>query len=802
MFQRSVRDAALCLRCQNCLRPLWRPLTPISLAPSPNRQFQTTACSNEENADSETTKSQGPKFSTRRKGRGYHIEQLDSITLGNPSHVLVVDQKAKRTKQVTEKKDENPRLNRPSEVLEEVDRERYRVVGATEVSANFEYLRSLHKPGDHLFPVNWDKLRDVLQHGFTQPQLARYVKEYEANEEVKTKSKPNGDIVPSDRPRTWKWKVGTPHEAQEGLSPKLKKTRYVQGKAYLAEKIMRDCWGLLIRNEIGHADLHVQSDCLSTFLLSNSVPLRTVAEAHNVKIDVTKAFNRIRIIGPESDALQAYNAVEQLVARIRSKEVDLPKHGSLFPGEENAEFEEAFIQALQEEHGLFCRINKDSKKFVCYYLDENKLDAEKVCKSISLATSLPLDQANRPFTYFPSDQPANVYSMINPEYMSFPDRNKNWFRWAKPLLENSIQGGRAARRPPADIYSKEPTAPQSRISDSLLEHHPVQSSIEPFTHETVTAAVGKCLFQREPKFKADEITFSEIESSLPKRTFIADVPNTWSFLKTLSPVDTDAAIHRIRLLPSPSNDVNFPVLELEMEVPQTKEWRGFVATAVFRKATAILRENHADMLLPETALDIRFTRTVHYDLLEGSQLASVISDKHPSHSSLLQCVASLNYLLPISRHQPPMPLFCKVSLPKKLLAMSESSSGQKGETEGGAEGSARDTEFIEGEYVFPPLRSLTAARIARFNYKDLELSFSNPRTGPLFPIQNINMSLSVGRSDDELRPLIASRENRGSAPPAMGRESLRLLFPPLYTRACQLAFELSAHRENNTDDSE
>lgn len=786
MFQRSVTDAALCLRCQIRFRIAQRVLIPTPLSHSARRRFHATAGTREDD----------PKSTIKDKSFTNRVEPLEIDTLGSPSQVLVLRSKrphpGKRFQRLAEKEEEDRQLNSASEVLEEIDKERYRL-GATEVSANFEYLRSLHQPGDSLFPINWDKLRDVLEHGFTLAQLSHYIKQYNATEEANAEAEDKSAV--NRRP---KWKAGTSlflelgTQVQKKTSQRIERLRHMEGKVLLAEKIMRDCWQLTIRNEVGQVDLRVPSKYLSTLLISKLNPLKTLTELYNVKIDVTKALNLIRITGNEADSLQAYAAVEELVSKIRTMQVDLSKHGLMFGDGSDGKLEKSFIQELQTENGVFCRIIKTSKKFVCHYLDGTEANAEKVCKSICLATTLPRERPQGLVTYYPNNQPVNMYSVLNRDFMSFPDRHENWFRWAKPLLDIDIHGGRAARRPPAQIYKKDSAAPLSKISESLFADPKSNvKGINAFTNETITATLGKCLFQKDSKSKANEITFSAIETASPSRIFVPDVPNTWSYIKSLPSVDSHAAIHRIRLFPAPTNSADLPPIELELEVPHASGTQQFSASPVFRKATAILNENDVDMLLPEIALDLRFTKMLHYDILEGSPFSSTSKD-HPVQSSLASCVARLQYSEPISGPQPRFPLLCKLAIPKKLITSSGTLTDGKNASEKLSEIS---TDFIQGEYVFPPFPSFVASRVARFNYKDLELSFSNPRTGPLLPRQSINVSLSVGRYEDELRPLIAAPKTSDSGDLAEnngGKTSLAPMFQPLYTRACQLAFELSA----------
>ncbi|KAI1939019.1 hypothetical protein LOZ66_003096 [Ophidiomyces ophidiicola] len=787
MFQRSVNDVAVCLRCR--IRSQFPPSRVPSIKPPTARKRSLHA-----NASHKAESlAQEHRFSNRRSKPHARIEPLGINTLGKPSHVLLLQDKKtlpeSRFARLIAKEEEDRQLHSPSEVLEEVDKEeRYRLFGAEEVSANFDYLHALHQPGDRLFPVNWDKLRDVLEHGFTTSQLLRYIGDFTGNKNGSLEGTNFGDISPKDNQRLWK--AGTSlflelrPKIQRRTSQRIEAMKYMEGKTLLAERIMRDCWQLTIRNEIGQIDLRVAPKQIPTLLMAKTEPLKKVAESCNVKIDVTNSLSLIRITGSEDNSLQALKAVEHLLSQFRTKELEFSTSGSILESSKYRSQDADLLRVLEKEYGVLCRVTKGAKKFICYYLDGAEADAEDVCRSVCLARSLPLDNPRDLVTHFPPDQPVGKYSVTSPDFMFFPDRTGKWFRWATPLLGVDTVDGRAVRRPPASIYSKENAAPFINISNSLsrkLENAYEHSVSDNFKREVVTATIGKCLFKGASSGEKDEINFSTLKALPSRRVFIRDVPNTRRLFNTIPSIDKGTTIYRVHLLPTVPI---FPPIELEMEIPHSTESQTFLVAPILKKANAVLDSRDVDMLLPTVALDIRFTKTTYYDILEGCQFSPLAPNIHPVQSTFAACMAKVQYSLPIAGPQPRMPSFCKIAIPKALVTSSKQSSEA-------AACSYQNSDFIEGEYVFPPLPSFKASRIARFNYKDLELNYSNPRTGPLFPKQSIELSLSIGRYDNELRPIAVWPQSSQTEQTARGT-SLESLFQPLYTRACQLAFELSA----------
>ena len=291
-----------------------------------------------------------------------------------------------------------------------------------------------------------------------------------------------------------------------------------------------------------------------------------------------------------------------------------------------------------------------------------------------------------------------------------------------------------------------------------------------------------------------------------------DSPNTRSFLNGLLSIldDSNKATHRIRLIPSTSNVQNFPPIELELEMLPSKGSSEWSSSPTLRRAAAIIHERSVDLLLPETTLDLRFTRVLHYDLRQGhNTLDADLKGEHTTVlSRILDCVESLQYNFPLSRTQPPVPPFCRLSIPRKLLQeniLLGQSQPELGATLDASEvpDQAMEAE-IEGEYIFPPFQSLMGSRTAIFKYKDLELNYAHYNSGPMLPIHTTNVTLFLNLRDDiDHQPSLGTSSNSSAVSKKRGlRQAPQRAFGPFYRRACQMAFELGSVHGDTTSSGE
>lgn len=721
------------------------------------------------------------------------LESLDQEFLGEPSKVFVLDHSSEKRFEGNfmkvgehEVKDETPKTR--SQILEEINRERHELPSSNDATTSLQYLKNLHKPGQALPTAEWNKLRDTLNSGFTTAQLSDYVQREQ--EEASGDSKQR-------KPKEAEWKAGTSSFVELGSATQERITTRIEGlnrylaKRVLAEKILRECWQLSLMDEVGQLDVRLPSRNLSVLLLSPESPLKSLAESCNATIEVSQKISLVRITGSETACLNAKSRLAELASETRSLDIDLPtsvvKRNQICTD---------LLPWIQREYGILCRSNKNAKTATLHYLSSAGSDVQQARRILFLASIPDPDPRHNFVTNLSKSLPANLYPVLSPDCMKLPDRQKEWLRWAKPLSDSNITEGRATRRPPESIYNRNPAAPLARISDTLFKAPEERRKYlhGRFTREVVTAAVGKCLFQKQHKLAKDVVTFSDIETSSAPKTFITDVPNTLSFLKSLNTVRSgdsqNSSTFRIRLMPSPPNKLQLPPIELELKSGPTSRDPGEVSAPILQKASAIIDTTEVDMLLPETSLDIRFHRTLQYDLFEGQEPSFSGEGGNTIQSSLLECAEMFRLHYPLSSPQPPMPVFFNLAIPKNLV---KSLSSKPSKSKKSAED--QSAEYITGEYyTYPPLRSFANASIAKYTYKDYELDFTSQNTGPFLPKQTTVLSLSYGRWSDAQKPnpdQDISQEDE-AASDRIKEHSPRADFRPFYTRACQLAFELGA----------
>ena len=103
------------------------------------------------------------------------------------------------------------------------------------------------------------------------------------------------------RAKIAEWKPGTStfvETASEGsFADRIASSRYLKGKRFSAEKILRDCWKLGLAGEVGQIDMYLPETSLSLLLNSEHFSFDELASLHEAKIDVTKSFGLIRITG-------------------------------------------------------------------------------------------------------------------------------------------------------------------------------------------------------------------------------------------------------------------------------------------------------------------------------------------------------------------------------------------------------------------------------------------------------------------------------------------------------------------------
>ncbi|PGH04850.1 hypothetical protein AJ80_08459 [Polytolypa hystricis UAMH7299] len=709
-------------------------------------------------------------------------EELDVNTLDEPSSVLILKESEQYPESTIHRVVENELDAEYDTVEKQLNEEKVERAGAKEVLRNFDYIRSLHTPRERLSPEQWTDLRETLKNGFTHQQLNDYSRYFKT---LKTAPTENDSAEPSPSD----WRPGTslflelgPNAQEQGMK-RASLFKGMDRKSKWAEKILRECWQLSVAGETGQLDIRLDPLQLSMLLVPKCNPLKSLAEANGAKIDVAQTLSLIRVTGTEHACYEVRLNIMDFILNIKSTTIDLGPPGGIFSGKDK-QFDKGFLDWLQQEYGLFCRKHEQTGQLTIYYVTEGASEVEEARRTIDLIKAGKPKQDLPLSTYMPETELANMYPVINPESMTWVDGQKEWLRWSKVLLSTDTPEGRSARRPPDALYN---SGNLSKISDLLFRQPNLPEQYragQPYVRETVVAAVGKCLFERGSKLGLQKMNFGDLERAKASRIFTTDLPNTRLFLKNMSPLPESVGKLpcRIRLVPSARNAVKLPVIELELEIKNLNSHTKWPAAPKLWRASAIMDETSADLLLPDTSLDLRFTRSTYFDFFDEGGEGGFGTDLLPG---ILRSAEELRYTSPLSSHQPSMPLTCQLEIPRGLLLGAEEA----------PDGMAEDS--ITSEYIFPPLKSLLSSSIARFIYRDMELNYTHSKTGPMLAQNSIDLTLGLGRRDKEVRPAPLKYGIRYSSADE-GDTSLQTAFQNLYTSACRLAFELNAVRPENS----
>ncbi|OJD17019.1 hypothetical protein AJ78_02863 [Emergomyces pasteurianus Ep9510] len=804
MFKTSSQNAAACLRCQFGLSRSSTALTTCLLSHifglRQNRPNSTTTTSQRDETDPKLYPVLGVKKSRYQR----HVARLDVQTLGEVGEVVILKERASRPKQMTVRKfsrileketDGDAPWDNPSELLREVDKTRLQLGGAKEVIENIDQIRGHHKSGDKLDRSEWRKLRKILEDGFTANQLSDYRKQFEPPPSTLSQKDTSGAANSGWRPGTSLFLEMDP-EAQKQTASRIGSLGHMAGKTALAEMVLRDCWQLSVLGEIGQLDIHLAPHEVFMLLIPDISPLKDLATTYAAKIDVSRSLNLVRITANESSCELVRQGVLEFFPRIISKTVDLPNRGFVFHGK-NRRFEERFFRSMQKSHNVFCCKEQGTNQIKIYFVQETEKDAVEAYRNIKAAVSMTEEDQTRFCTYLSDTEPAVMYSVSYQEFLQWPDRQRRWLRWMKPLSEAKTPSGTQSQPPPA-LTQKGLGSVFEKVCNELFKlpassawHRPG----EPHIREVVVASLGKSLFAHQQSMKPGKMKFKSISSTVP-RAFAASISNPVSFLQGLSPLPTidNGTFHRIRLTPSANNKTRLPPIELEFDIVPRFDGKRQFPFPILRKATAIVHGVNMDVLLPETSLDLRFKKSIHYDLLEGIEAPVLMQSEKPRPDISSLRDAMQNIFWEGTYMQPRMPISCELAIPRKLIAKRSSASAKPDSRRNGQ----GESDFVMGTYMLPPVRYLRSTQISRFNYKDLELSYSHVHMGPALPEHVIDMSISLGRDNNELRPeRCQPNTHLSSAVTGITSEgSLQAAFEQFYSHACEMAFEQSAAAAN------
>ncbi|PGH08354.1 hypothetical protein GX51_01180 [Blastomyces parvus] len=804
MFKTSSQNAAACLRCQFGAPRSPKALTIFLLSHAFELRQTRYHSTTPPNQPGKTGPKLYPVLGVKQSRYRRHVARLDVKTLGEVGEVVILKERASRPKQMTARKfsrilekeaDGDAPWDNPSELMKEIDKTRLQLGGAKEVIKNIDQIRGNRQPGDKLDRNEWRKLRKILEDGFTANQLTDYRKQFEPPASAADQKDTSATAHSGWRPGTSLFLEMDP-EAQKQTASRIGSLGHMAGKIALAEMVLRDCWQLSVSGEIGQLDIHLAPQEIFMLLLPDISPLKDLAVTYGAKIDVSRSLNLVRVTANESSCELVRQGVVDFFPRILSKSVDLPSRGFVFHGK-NRRFEERFFRSMQKSHNVFCCKEQGTNKIKIYFVQEMEKEAEEAYRNIETAVSMTEVDQTHFCTYLPDTEPAVMYSVSYQEFLPWADRQRRWLRWMKSLSEAKTPSGTQSK-PPSALIQKGSGSVCEKVCNELFKLPPSstwRSPGQPHIREVVVAALGKSLFAHQQSMKPGKMKFKSFSPTVP-RAFAANISNPISFLQRLTPLPNvrHGTFHRIRLNPSAKNKTRLPPVELELDILPRYAGKRQLLVPVLRKATAIVHRVNIDVLLPETSLDLRFKKFTHYDLLEGRK-ASALSQAEKQRADISSISEVIqNMVWEDVYMQPRMPLSCELAIPRKLIAKRSFAAATAGSKGSGG----RKADFITGTYMLPPIRYLRSSQISRFNYKNLELSYSHVHMGPALPEHVIDMSIALGRDDNELRPELCQPNTHLSSAVAKGTSEgpLQAAFEQFYVQACEMAFEQSAAAAN------
>lgn len=765
MSFRSPRSAAGLVNCQ-ALTYRGKPLFLSSRTPDAFLRLNHSSSDANDRSWRRFSRRQKSRKNTPKKKEEAKNVGIQSNFLGEPGGILVVQERERRrwmSATAESQPSEEPEAKREVPfILGELDKQESSVQDDA-VSERVESFRSHYKPDISLSKTEWDQLRFTLETSFTAGQLSGYI---------------SGRLPETRVPQKWgdagKWQPGTSmflddlSDFDSGVTHRVAALQSLRGKKLLAERILRDCWHLGIAGEVGQQDIRLPSHWMSLLFNSDNFSFEEIASLHDANIDVTHSLGLVRITGTREICASISEVIGDATKRIRHEDFEpSPEADVKFSGT----FSSGFLDWTAKTYGVSFTLNCRNYPAKIYYLVENKRGANSARRTLNMATYKAPPAI--PFcTYLSATEPACIYAVDPESKTPYFDRKKYWFRWAMSSTQ-STEG--------TILDTPFFNARQARLSDVLLDllrHDTVNAhnggALD--TYETITAAVGRCLFMRKPSFKDEIITAARLgDLSLP-RTFITDIPRATPFLSELRQrlPDEGKKYHRIRLFPTALNADIFPPLEVELEVKAIGSSSGSGNSISLRSATAILSDNSVDFLLPENELDVRFTRAIHHNLLNGSNNSPRIHGVESLEETMKKALRGTIAIDDLTTSQMPLPEFCRISLPKSVL--------KHGKEPGNS------TEYATAEYMFQSVNDIRGTQVHRYDFHGQQLNYLYYESGPFSADRTTDLYLDMDMPESYDRPSKTPAElpYKQYSP----QDTLQREFSAFYNNACHLAFEL------------
>ncbi|KAI9720825.1 MAG: hypothetical protein M1812_002664 [Candelaria pacifica] len=716
MFSSTSTGGSICLRCQ--LR-LTRPrLTPKSSGRPPQRARlspQVRTNTTEATAAAEPSVPRptyaGSKYEYAQplgKLRGApgsyvreHSATLDAMSLGVPSEVIILrDAKIERSsaRELTDP-DEEVRLMSAAEMLSSVEVEK-ELIGAEVINSNIDQ----HRPADvrerTITKEAFDSLYKELHDGFTMPQLTRYLEHLKTSLKSEAEAT-SSDLKPTEEPPVLErsaWTLGVTPFVEHKLDNYLyKDSRDLTRKENLAIRVLRDGWGLRIKEEIeslGELELRLRPQKLSLLLNERRAFLPVIVKQWNARIDVSRTRGIVRITADQQTATNVYGIIRDIMTNVHRMEVDLHPLQALLQNVEGGleRLRGSTSHKISELTGTELEFTKDGKKLIISYhgrkaVVESGTNEVQDARRLFLASILPPKNSHPPITWdAKASESLGILCPPTKLDLSWKDREKSWSRWTFPLTAESNEG-RNGERPVQSRSS--PIVPSSRVRNRVHEDlfgelqentsvlglrlnqeecNELQAVSTPGTENSLAVSktvnwthsskgarqvcsvlLGQVLHEAQDATSPQRIDAREL-MELQNRTMSTSISGALVVLKSLPFRRLHESLY-LRLLPSPWTPLGVDAMKAFPEIELRVSLRGDKKEPFLQRVSALLDQRVSDVMLPEKRADLRFRREVTSELLDAREdkvIAAFLRDSHLDTlgRGRLRTPASLNLHVP------------------------------------------------------------------------------------------------------------------------------------------------------------
>ncbi|KAL2180784.1 mitochondrial inner-membrane-bound regulator-domain-containing protein [Thermothelomyces heterothallicus CBS 202.75] len=661
-------------------------------------------------------------------------EGLDVAMLGKPGSAIVLREKRTRKKkrQLAELKPDSDAPEThvdPASLLVDEDA----AADSEDVLLNIHELRPKDKR--ILSDKAFTQLRDTLVDGFTNAQLTRYVREYEAIQQLNQEDT-HEDAAQELPPWVLEHQPWTPisENGVDVVEPHLAGyiTKGMAPKARLAVRLMRNCWDLCSQSVLdrdGYLSLRLRDVEFSLLTLGNRRWLEGTQRAilaHVREVRLIRESRLVSVVAPKHAADAIVDRIHGVLSKARTSEfeTDLVSPEPLEP---------RILEEVGRVTNTVTRLDPSGKKVVVTWIhmpqrDENFENAcETVLRFLRHAYG-PKTGVSTALRVVPEDliHQGRYLPALNPEQkLPWQERSAKWERWTAAVPHWNADSKPASGSVPADIL------PFSLRGEKTVKHSdPVRVAEDPESEpsspgwsteaQTDTSVVfGHVVFARQ-KSSATSSTPSpepeaQLDTSLP-RTFVPILPALGS-LNVPNNLKEEGLWHSttvIRFSPSPDvpSDLaaSAPDLELLVEADH-------VEVKALTSLRAVKETFIGDVLFPAAPVDARLVQRRYFSLPGAS-----IEQHVPSIITFV----TKSDLRPWAGKLSTPPVLLGVHLPRRLLTPTATSQDDGTATPNNNGGGGGDDDKVRVDYTFA---SIQVQRTVTAEYENLRLRYTSIQAG-------------------------------------------------------------------------